>query len=67
MTIAEDRLIGVKQIADFLGLPRRNVLYRLGLNQIPHTRVGRHYMASKRVLTEQWLKECGAQAHREAA
>jgi hypothetical protein len=49
-TLADDLLIGAAPIAEYLGLTERACRHQLDRNQIPHRRMGRLIVASKRVL-----------------
>jgi hypothetical protein len=49
-TLADDLLSGAKEIADFLGFPERKTRHQLDHDQIPHRRMGRLIVGSKRVL-----------------
>jgi len=61
-TIRDDRLEGAKAIAEFYGLPERVCRYRLDKGIIPHAREGMLYVASKRALTENWLRSTSGKA-----
>lgn len=53
---AEDRLQGVQQIADFLGVPKRRAQHLIERNQIPYGNEGRCIVASKCVLAEHYRR-----------
>jgi hypothetical protein len=48
--LADDLLVGAALIAEYLGLSERACRHQLDRNQIPHRRMGRLIVASKRVL-----------------
>jgi hypothetical protein len=48
--LSEDLLVGAAVIAKFLGLSERSCRHQLDRNQIPHRRMGRLIVGSKRVL-----------------
>jgi len=50
--LADDRLTGVKAIAEFRGEPERRTSYLLETGRIPAGKEGRIWVASKRVLCE---------------
>jgi hypothetical protein len=48
--LSDDLLVGAALIAKYLGLTERACRHQLDRNQIPHRRMGRLIVASKRVL-----------------
>jgi hypothetical protein len=49
-TLAQDLLIGAAAIAEFIGISERACRHQLDRGQIPHRRMGRLIVGSKRVL-----------------
>jgi hypothetical protein len=58
--LARDLLIGAGPIAEFLGLTERAARHQLDQGQIPHTRMGRLIVGSKRVLRRHFSPEAAA-------
>ncbi len=56
-TLAEDRLQGAREIAEFLGTNERRVRHLRALNKLPIAIEGRRgLVASKQVLREYWTR-----------
>jgi hypothetical protein len=59
-TLADDRLVGVAQIAKFRGEAERRTRHLISRGLLPTGREGDLIVASKRVLREQWERTTSA-------